>query len=236
LHVPFAKIALMAPRAILLDALGTLLAIDDPVARLLVQLRERHAIEVAPERAALALRAEMSHYREHCVQASDAERLHALRLDCAAIVGRELGGAAAALEPAALLPTLLASLRFVPYADVLPALERWRAAGARLVVASNWDVSLHQVLRESGLAEHLDAVATSAEVGASKPSGELFAAALALAGVDARQAVHVGDSFGEDVEGARAAGIEAVWLRRDRQDGTAPTAAGVRVITTLEDF
>ena len=53
----------MAPHAILLDALGTLLAIDDPVARLLVQLRERHAIEVAPERAALALRAEMSHYR-----------------------------------------------------------------------------------------------------------------------------------------------------------------------------
>jgi putative hydrolase of the HAD superfamily len=226
----------MAPRAILLDALGTLLAIDDPVARLLVELRERHAIEVAPERAALALRAEMRHYREHCVQASDAERLHALRLDCAAIVGRELGGEAASLEPASLLPALLASLRFVPYPDALPALERWRAAGARLVVASNWDVSLHDALRESGLAELLDGVATSAEVGASKPSGELFAAALALAGVEAWQAVHVGDSFGEDVEGARAAGIEAVWLRREAQDGPAPAASGVRVIATLQEL
>ena len=38
----------MAPRAILLDALGTLLAIEDPVPRLLAQLRERHAIEVDP--------------------------------------------------------------------------------------------------------------------------------------------------------------------------------------------
>ena len=88
----------------------------------------------------------------------------------------------------------------------------------------------------AGLAELLDAVATSAEVGASKPSGELFAAALALAGVDAWQAVHVGDSWGEDVEGARAAGIDAVWLRRRPHDGAAPPAAGVRVIETLEDF
>jgi putative hydrolase of the HAD superfamily len=226
----------MAPRAILLDALGTLLAIDDPVGRLIVQLRERHAIDVAPERAALALRAEMHHYRGHCIQASDAQRLHALRLDCAAIVGRELGGGAASLEPASLLPALLASLRFVPYPDAVPALERWRTAGARLVVASNWDVSLHDALRESGLAERLDGVATSAEVGASKPSGELFAAALALAGVEAWQAIHVGDSFVEDVEGARAAGIEAVWLRRDAQAGPAPAASGVRVIATLEDL
>jgi putative hydrolase of the HAD superfamily len=178
----------------------------------------------------------MRHYREHCVKASDAERLHALRLDCAAIVGRELGGDAATLAPAALLPTLLASLRFVPYPDALAALERWRGAGARLVVASNWDVSLHDVLRESGLAERLDAVAISAEVGASKPSGELFAAALALAGVAAWQAVHVGDSFTEDVEGARAAGIDAVWLRRGRHDGAAPPAAGVRVIATLDEL
>ncbi len=226
----------MAPRAILLDALGTLVAIDDPVPRLLVQLRERHAIEVEPKRAALALRAEMRHYREHCVLASDAERLRELRLDCAAIVGRELGGEAATLEASALLPTLLASLHFTPYPDAVAALERWRAGGARLVVASNWDISLHDVLRESGLAELLDAVATSAEVGASKPSGELFAAALALAGVDAWQAVHVGDSWGEDVEGARAAGIDAVWLRRRPHDGAAPPAAGVRVIETLEDF
>ena len=133
----------MAPRAILLDALGTLLAIDDPVARLVVQLRERHAIDVAPERAALALRAEMHHYREHCIQASDAQRLHALRLDCAAIVGRELGGGAASLEPASLLPALLASLRFVPYPDALPALERWRTAGARLVVAIDLGENSH---------------------------------------------------------------------------------------------
>jgi putative hydrolase of the HAD superfamily len=226
----------MAPRAILLDALGTLLAIEDPAPRLAGLLRERHAIEVSSAQAGQALRAEMSYYREHCIRAADAERLQALRLECAAIVARELGGAATELAPASLLPTLLDSLRFVVFPEVPRALERFRAAGARLVVASNWDISLHAVLRETGLLELLDGVVTSAEIGASKPSGELFAAALALAGAEAWQAAHIGDSFSEDVEGATAAGIEAVWLRRANHPQAQAAPPAVRVIRTLEDF
>ena len=226
----------MAPRAILLDALGTLLAIEDPAPRLAGLLRERHAIEVSSAQAGQALRAEMSYYRVHCIRAADAERLQALRLECAAIVARERGGAAAELAPASLRPTLLDSLRFVVFPEVPRALERFRAAGARLVVASNWDISLQAVLRETGLLELLDGVVTSAEIGASKPSGELFAAALALAGAEAWQAAHIGDSFSEDVEGATAAGIEAVWLRRANQPQARAAPPAVRVITTLEDF
>ena len=82
--------------------------------------------------------------------------------------------------------------------------------GLRLVVASNWDVSLHEVLERTGLRELLDGVVTSAEVGSAKPAGELFAAALALAGASAQEAIHVGDSLEEDIAGARAAGIDAV--------------------------
>ena len=226
----------MAPRAILLDALGTLLAIEDPAPRLTALLRERHAIEVTPADAGLALRAEMRYYREHCIAAADDERLHELRLACAQIVAGELGGAAAELAPESLLPTLLDSLHFAPFPEVPRVLDRWRAAGAALVGASNWDVSLHAVLRDTGLRERLDGVVTSAEVGAAKPAGELFAAALSLAGVPARQAVHIGDSLSEDVEGARAAGIEAIWLRRATHAETGAASPDVRVIATLEDF
>jgi len=229
-------IAAMAPRAILLDALGTLLTIDEPAPRLVELLRERHAVEVTPAQASKALQAEMRYYREHCVRAADAERLAQLRLECAAIVARELGGAVAELAPQSLLPTLLDSLRFVAFPEVAGALERWRAAGARLVVASNWDISLHAVLRETGLLDRLDAVVTSAEVGASKPSGELFAAALALAGVEAWQAAHIGDSLSEDVQGATAAGIEAVWLRRTNHSDDHAAAPDVRIIATLDEF
>jgi putative hydrolase of the HAD superfamily len=229
----------MAARAILLDALGTLLALEPPAPRLVALLRERHGIEVGLADATRAMRSEMSHYRQQCARAVDEDSLAALRLECAAILARELGGDVLERGAGALVPTLLDSLQFTPFAEVPGALERWRAAGLRLVVASNWDISLHAVLRETGLRERLDAVATSAEVGASKPSGELFAAALALAGVSAGEAIHVGDSFDEDVEGARAAGIEAVWLRRGSggRGGPPPGAgpsAGVRVIATLD--
>jgi putative hydrolase of the HAD superfamily len=226
----------MARRAILLDALGTLLRIEDPAPALAALMLERHAIEVSPERARSALAAEMSHYREHCIAAADAERLQALRLECAALLARELGGEALALSPQTLLPTLLESLRFVAFPEVPAALARWRSAGTRLIVASNWDISLHDVLRESCLRELIDGVVTSAEVGAAKPSGELFTAALVLAAVDASQAVHVGDSLREDVEGARAAGIEAVWLRRAERPSGPAAPPGVRVIATLAEL
>ena len=226
----------MAPRAILLDALGTLLALEPPAPKLVALLGERHALAVDLADAERAMRSEMRHYRRECARAGDAEALAALRLECAAILAHELGGGALELSASDLVPTLLDSLHITPFAEVPAALARWRAAGARLVVASNWDVSLHGVLRESGLRELLDGVATSAEVGASKPSRELFDAALALAGVGAAEAIHVGDSFAEDVEGALAAGIEAVWLRRQGGGELAerPVSTAVRVIATLD--
>jgi putative hydrolase of the HAD superfamily len=102
------------------------------------------------------------------------------------------------------------------------------------VVASNWDISLHEVLERTGLRERLDGVATSAEVGASKPDARLFAAALELAGAAPQETVHVGDSLAEDVEGALGAGLRAVWLRR--ADGAGEPPPGVAVIRSLDEL
>jgi len=85
------------------------------------------------------------------------------------------------------------------------------------------------VLERLGLAEMLDGIVTSAACGARKPSPEIFEHALGVAGVAAHDALHVGDSFAEDVDGARAAGIEAVLIKRDGEPGP----PGVRTIATL---
>src|SRR5207248_972952 len=106
-------------------------------------------------------------------------------------------------DSSGLLDALMAWLRFEPFADSVEALPRWRAAGRRVVVVSNWDVSLHAVLDRVGLGRQLDAVLTSAEAGARKPDVAIFERALRLAGVPASSAVHVGDSVAEDVVGAR---------------------------------
>jgi putative hydrolase of the HAD superfamily len=113
-------------------------------------------------------------------------------------------------------------------------LARWRGDGIRLIVASNWDVSLHDVLAATGLRELLDGVVTSAEAGAAKPAGAVFAAALEAGRADAADAVHIGDSLDEDVAGAHAAGIAAVLLIRD--GSATPAAAGVPVIGSLGEY
>src|SRR3954468_14051848 len=109
---------------------------------------------------------------------------------------------------------MLGAIRFKRFPDAAPALEHLRARGLRTVVVSNWDCSLGEVLAEAGLRGLVDGVVTSAEVGAAKPDQRIFDAALALAGSDAAEAVYVGDSPANDIDGAAAAGIRAVLIER----------------------
>jgi len=219
-----------APAAILLDALGTLLALEPPAPRLRAELARRFGLEVSQRQAALAIAAEIAYYRAHLDEGRDRARLQALRRECARVLRAELPAAGLELDP--LLDALLASLRFTAFADVRPALVAARSRGQRLVAVSNWDVSLHGVLRSLELEPLLDGILTSAEAGARKPAPAIFEQALALAGVGPEAAVHVGDSLDEDVAGAREAGIEPVLVRRDG----GPDVPGVRTISSLAEL
>lgn len=110
------------------------------------------------------------------------------------------------------------------YDDAPGALAALRGRGLRLVVCSNWDWDLAEAVEESGLTSAFDALVSSAWVGARKPHPRIFARALGEAGVAPGAAVFVGDTWGPDVEGPRAAGIRPVYLRRDGHwpDGTCP--------------
>jgi putative hydrolase of the HAD superfamily len=207
-----------------LDALGTLVFLDDPYARLAEEL------SVPRERARAALKAEMAYYREHHDIASDAAGLARLRAACTEVLREALGGSPLAHDE--LLAALLRALRFRPYPEVPGVLRSLRAAGATLLVVSNWDVSLHGVLDDTGLRELVDGVLTSAEVGEAKPGVAMFRAALDLAGASAEESVHAGDSVEHDVAGALAAGFGAVLVDRDGTAG--PVPAGVRVTRTLD--
>ena len=99
------------------------------------------------------------------------------------------------------------------------------------MVASNWDCSLPEWLRPAGILELVDGVVTSAEVGAAKPSARVFERALAVAGVDPVQALHVGDKVDNDIEGAAAAGVRGVLLQRE---GEPPP--GLDAISSLREL
>jgi putative hydrolase of the HAD superfamily len=231
---PVRSVSFHAVKAILLDALGTLVRLEPPAPRLRAELAERFGVEVNEAQAERAIAAEIVYYRGHLDQGSDWERLTELRGRCAEALRAALppSGRLEAIEPPALTEALLASLRFTAYPDVQPALRHGREGGLRLVVVSNWDVSLHEVLERLELAPLLDGILTSAEVGMRKPGARIFERALDLAGVAPGEAVHVGDNLDEDVAGARNAGIAPVLIRRD--DRPAPT--DVEVIGALTEL
>lgn len=84
--------------------------------------------------------------------------------------------------------------------------------GLRLGVISNFDSRLHEVLCVLGLRPYFDSLHISTEVGAAKPDVAIFQAALRDNQLAAAQAVHVGDSWREDMQGAQAAGLQPIWL------------------------
>jgi putative hydrolase of the HAD superfamily len=229
---------------VLLDALGTLVALVPPWPALARELRVRHGIEISHEQAVDAMRAEMAYYREHCHEARDERTLAGLRRRCADVVAESIGGSVAGLDRGELTETLLGAIGFLPYPDAAPTLEALRRDGVPAVVVSNWDVSLHDVLDRTGLGHLLAGVLTSAEFGAAKPSPSIFTAALAIADVPAEAAIHVGDSFEEDVLGAVAAGIEPILIVRSDDELLSVSAKrpdpelldGVRTIASLAEL
>jgi putative hydrolase of the HAD superfamily len=204
--------------ALLIDGMGTLVSLVAPAPALVEVIERRFGLAVTEADARHALRAEIAFYRAHMDSGNDAERLAQLRRRCAQVLFGALAQPCPALtgiDDDARTDALLEALRFEPYGDAREALATARAQGARVVVVSNWDVSLLEVLERVGLAPLVDGVATSAAVGARKPAPAIFEHALALAGDGAVRARHVGDSLSEDVMGARACGIGALLLRRD---------------------
>jgi HAD superfamily hydrolase (TIGR01509 family) len=124
---------------------------------------------------------------------------------------------------------------FEIYDDVEPVLRQLAASGLLLGAISNSHRSLDAFAAHFKLDHLISASISSAEHGYMKPHPSIFEAALTRAGVVAADAVMVGDSLKADIEGALAAGMRGILLRRS---GDLPVTlpAGVTVITTLYDL
>ncbi len=217
---------------VLLDAFGTLVRLETPGPRLRDGLRRLAGVEVSEEAAATAFQAEIAYYLEHHLEGRDERSLSELRDRCAGVIASSLGLEDA--DPAAVREAMLDAIHFSSQPDAVPALRELRTRGLRLVVVSNWDHSLPDVLRQAGLLPLIDGVVSSAVVGAAKPDPEPFSAGLELVRSAPAQALHVGDSLEHDVMGARAAGIHAVLL--EREGGARGAAAGVPSISSLAEL
>ena len=103
------------------------------------------------------------------------------------------------------------------FEDAIETLESLREAGYRLgVITNGHGVPQRAKIDRYDLARHVDSIVIEGEFGKGKPDREVFAHATASLGVRPDEAWHVGDNLYADVGGAKAAGMHAVWIHRER--------------------
>ncbi len=120
------------------------------------------------------------------------------------------------------------------YPDTIAVLKELKARGFERGIISNFDSRLFGVLRGLGLTELFDTVTISSLVQAAKPAPHIFQIALDKHAADPDEAVHIGDSLRDDVEGARHAKLHPVWIDRDHD--RVEQAANPLTIRTLAEL
>lgn len=103
---------------------------------------------------------------------------------------------------------------FRPFDDAVRALEAVSKLGLPIIVISNWDYSLHRILRVQGISHYFKHVFASLEEGVEKPDPKLFQIALQALGLEPHEVLHVGDHPSDDYSGATAAGLSALLVDR----------------------
>jgi dihydrofolate synthase/folylpolyglutamate synthase len=203
----------MSIRAVTFDVGGTLIEPWPSVGDLYSQVAERHGLRVSPailnQRFAAAWKAKKNFaYR---------------RSDWSDLVDQTFAGLGAARNGAGFFSELYEQFTEATswrvYDDVRPCLERLRQNGIKLGAISNWDERLRPLLKALELDQYFDVVVVSAEAGHHKPAPEIFRAAARQLKTPPCAILHVGDSQGEDFEGARAAGFQSVLLSRGKNGG-----------------
>jgi putative hydrolase of the HAD superfamily len=131
------------------------------------------------------------------------------------------------------------SENFALYEDVFPVLDELRAHGLKLGLVSNGARNLDEFVLHHRL--EVDAALGSRSHGWTKPHPSIFEAVLARLAVEPPEAAMVGDSYEDDLEGARSLGMRAFLIDREgRHSGdenalpdlyALPAALGLRAAT-----
>jgi putative hydrolase of the HAD superfamily len=175
------------------------------------RLGERFGLTLDPARYEDARQAARESLQRHPELQHDGE----IWVEFTADIIRGMGGSDPAAREAALEMTRAWDVHanFDLYDDVLPVLERLRNAGLKVGLVSNSGRDIEEFLAHHALP--VDAALTSGAHGRTKPHDSIFRAVLDRLGVEPEEAAMVGDSPEDDIEGARAIGMQAFLLDRD---------------------
>ena len=221
-------IAAPKAQAVTFDVGGTLIQPWPSVGRVYAEIAAQHGVKnLSPEKLnkkfATAWRAKKNFQHTH--------------EDWAAVVDQTFAGLCEPRPSQTFFPAIyqrfaeLGAWRM--YDDVLPALDSLASKDTPLAVISNWDARLRPLLEQFRLDRYFEIIVVSCEVGFAKPSPVIFEHAAKKLGIAPEHIVHVGDSAKEDVAGAKAAGVGALLIDRDKKAIGAGQISSLRQLEVL---
>jgi putative hydrolase of the HAD superfamily len=122
------------------------------------------------------------------------------------------------------------------FPETTEVLRTLKSRGFKLGVISNFDSRVYSVMRSLDILSFFDAVTISSEAGYAKPAPEIFQVALRSLGVQADDALLVGDNLEDDVEAAQQVGIHAILLDRSGRRAHVNTAPRIHNLNEVLDY
>ena len=205
-------------RAIFFDAAGTLFDSREPVGQAYARIAREHGLDAPVEAVTAGFRNAFGSAPGLAFGAGhDADRLRRLERDWwRQRVTDSFAGLGQFRDFDAYFEDLFAYFgdpaNWQADSEAVSTLRRLKTNGLRLGVISNFDYRVYRILEGLGFSSYFDSITISSEAGYAKPRREIFDAALKSLGVDACDALHVGDSAHLDLAAAAAAGLAAVLI------------------------
>jgi len=179
---------------------------------------ERHGLQLEPELYMAARAAAIDELQRNHELVHDEEIWIAFTEQIVLGMGGDPGGARACATD--MVREWERHENFSLYEDALPVLDELRRHDLRIGLISNGQRDLDEFAVHHDL--EVDAIVGSKAHGRVKPHASIFFAALQALAVSPEEVAMVGDSYEDDIEGARALGIRAILLDRDGLRPEAP--------------
>lgn len=210
------------PEVIFLDAVGTLFGVRGSVGEVYSDVARRHGVAVSPALLDQAFFQSFQAVGAPAFPEAEASELQAKEFSWWMTIATHTFKQVGAFHQfpdfgeffAELYDHFATAKPWFVYPDVRPALQHWQQLGIPLGILSNFDSRLYAVLPALGLAHYFTSITISTEVGAAKPDARIFAIALQKHHCDPASAWHIGDSYKEDFQAAKATGLQSIWLNR----------------------
>jgi putative hydrolase of the HAD superfamily len=230
-------------KAVFFDAAGTLFTVNGSVGAIYANLARQHGKDVAEADLEAGFRRVFAAAPPMAFPGAAPAQLPTLEKQWWHTLARDVFSTLGAFPRfeeyfAALFEFFAQTEAWQLYPETLPTLEHLQARGLTLGVISNFDSRLFGLLEGLGIAHFFDPVVISTQVGAAKPETAIFAQALSRLGLQASEAIHIGDSYDADILGARTAGLTPVLVDRSgkpRKDANYTHASSLADLLAIVD-